>query len=366
MERLLIVTTCGTSLLSNCAEEHIKPLVFKYANARRPEDVPDVHRIELKELSLNASSMLESAGPGEAKRLSAELNALMAIYGAQPAGMADVHLLIGTDTWLGNIALSLIEQWLKSFDPSFIVIPLQVSGLQTADHVAFQEAASELAKNMEEILPGYKDSGYKVLFNLTGGFKAILAMLNSLAPLYADEVVYIFETSKEPIHIPRLPMSLDENVVIGNIEALRRLRLGLPVKKKAVKDVPESLLFRLDGDVTLSAWGKAFVERCLDRIYRQRLWPAPSRKIRFSEQFRKDVRELSRDRIKIINQRMDDLARFLEKGENISSLSFKQLKGDPVSGATHEFYAWSDQDAKRCFGRFDGKVFDILCLGDHL
>jgi hypothetical protein len=39
----------------------------------------------------------------------------------------------------------------------------------------------------------------------------------------------------------------------------------------------------------------------------------------------------------------------------------------PVGGSTREFYAWSDQDVRRCFGHFEAAgQFVIDRLGDHL
>lgn len=72
--------------------------------------------------------------------------------------------------------------------------------------------------------------------------------------------------------------------------------------------------------------------------------------------------------------RFGDFARFLEEKQigkakrcNLSSLNFKELKGNPKPPSTHECDAWADQDAKRLFGHFekDSFVLDQLAKALH-
>ena len=48
-------------------------------------------------------------------------------------------------------------------------------------------------------------------------------------------------------------------------------------------------------------------------------------------------------------------------------LDFKQIKGKAMSPSTHEIDAWSDKDAKRIFGHYEGDAFvlDKLNKGLH-
>ena len=53
---------------------------------------------------------------------------------------------------------------------------------------------------------------------------------------------------------------------------------------------------------------------------------------------------------------------------NVSSLDLKALRGNPRPPSTHEIDAWSDGDAKRIFGHFEGGnhfVLDKLDSGLH-
>jgi hypothetical protein len=68
----------------------------------------------------------------------------------------------------------------------------------------------------------------------------------------------------------------------------------------------------------------------------------------------------------MVNERIDDLARFLEKGVSLARLDFKALAGNPVPPSTHEMDAWANQDAKRIFGHWEEAVFVLDRLGEAL
>ncbi|MFM7559507.1 MAG: hypothetical protein ACKO5O_05535, partial [Cylindrospermopsis raciborskii] len=83
------------------------------------------------------------------------------------------------------------------------------------------------------------------------------------------------------------------------------------------------------------------------------------------------LRGISADRLILINERIDQLAKNLESGGeyNVSSLDLKALKGNPRRPPIHEIDAWSDQDAKRIFGHFESGnhfVLDKLDSGLHV
>jgi len=56
------------------------------------------------------------------------------------------------------------------------------------------------------------------------------------------------------------------------------------------------------------------------------------------------------------------LACYLEtnRQQHLSSLDFKQLKGDPCPPSTHEIDSWADQNAKRMFGHYND--FNVFVL----
>jgi len=184
-----------------------------------------------------------------------------------------------------------------------------------------------------------------------------------LATFYANEAVYIFETAKELLRIPRLPVEMAaEDTVCQDLTIFRRLSTNLSVSDAS--NIPETLLLKMNEGITLSPWGDLVWQQTKRKIYRQELHPSPSEKLRFSEGFERSVKGISRDRLILVNERIDQMARYLEtnKQYNPRSLDFKQLKGNPRPPFTHEADAWADQDAKRIYGHYEEGVFVIDSL----
>lgn len=361
-----VLSPCGTSLWNNGAttkeEGH---LVRKYANASRREDVPEQDCAVLDALLAKVQTELLSGGEEAAAKLSAELNGLLKLYGGKIASGQDYHLLLCTDTWLGEASGQLVAEWLKQRGIRPEV--KRQKDLRTNDLPAFQYALSELVAWFQQTLPGYRQRHYRIIFNLTGGFKGVLNFLQVLAMFYADETVYLFETG-DLMRIPRLPIRLTaEETVRDNLRILRRLAVGLEVPD--VSKLPETFLLQLDGQAMLSAWGELIWNQYRDAIYGERLWEAPSLRLVYGAKFGDSVRNLAPDRLIEVNSQINSLVKHLETGGTVpDSLSFKPLQGKGYLPSTHEFYAWSDGNASRVLCHYQGepKVLVLDILRKHL
>ncbi len=364
-----ILSPCGISLLTNQAQDNEqRKLVFKYANVRNKDEIPDNDKNRLENLIRTISELVDKADCQQAQKMSAELKAIIQIYGSSIPPNKDFHLLLSTDTWLGEETAKLVEKWLKNQNQSMAISIHRQTDLQTKDISSFQLSLSELIKKFDEDLPNYSKSGYKIIFNLTGGFKSVQGFLQSIANFFADEVVYIFETSSELLRIPRLPVRIDTLAIMeSKLIVFRKLSLGIEVEKAQLDGIPETLLFTLDDQTTLSPWGGLIWEQSKKEIYKKKLFSPPIDKIRYSKNFENDISALKSDRIALVNKRIDQLVKFFINGENPNSLDFKQLKGNAMLPSTHEIDAWSDKDAKRVFGHYDGNIFimDKLDKGLH-
>jgi len=356
-----IVTLCGTSCITNGADQEIRSLCNQYSNAGSPESIPDKSSSEkITGHVSNIRGRMRGMGISQAKKASAEINSLMHFYHDQPRlGEQDQHILLPTDTWLGRQAAEAVRQWLEQSGLRVEVQPFE--GLRTDSMLHFRRALANIARWCAQGLP---ESGYHIVFNLTGGFKSIQGFMQTLGTFYADERIYIFESGKELLRIPRLPVYLDaKKEVRGHLKGFRGLALGLDASPA---DVPELYCLEIDGESCLSDWGELVWNQSRPGLYEERLLPPMTDAYRFSDRFISDVRELAPDRKRIVNERMDELARYFHGKTNPGSLSFKQLKGAPHPPCTHELYAWSDQDAKRIFGYYEGNCFVIDRLGKHL
>lgn len=362
-----ILSTCGISLLINaCASQDDRSLVNKYANYKTREELAMETSdavMRLDEIIASARARMCDAQPDQVCRLSAELNGLLKFYEGQPLPHIDQHVLLCTDTWLGETAARIVEDWLKQQQCTAHV--MRQRDLQTASLESFQVALAEIVRWCEDTFPGYRQNAYRIVFNLTGGFKSVQGFFQTLAPFYADETVYIFESQRALLRIPRLPVRMAATEEVRrNLKTFRRLSRSLSVAD--VSSIPETLYMQVDGEIALSVWGELVWNQAKQEIYAEELHPSPSDRIGFGPQFKRSVRDLSPDRLTTLNERLDDLSVYLEKDKHLSRLDYKPLRGDPCPPSTYECDAWADQDARRIFGHYEGQVFILDELGKAL
>lgn len=356
--RHLILSPCGTSIFTNPAQPDMRTLLNTHANAVNPTDIPAADLERLQHYIQTAIANLQAqTSPQVLTRQSAELAALIAFYGGQLGSGAsqDHHILLATDTWLSEQAAGAVRQVLQTHGYSTEV--KRHKNLRTNDLEGFRTAASALVEWAYSTLPGYRDSGYRIVFNLTGGFKAVQGFLQTLGTIWANECVYLYERSNQLIRIPRLPITIQADEPIRrHLTTMRRLGAGLHVTPEAAQDLPELLWMPVDDDTTmLSEWGEIVWREVKHSIYSEQLHPSPSPLVVWDEGFASTVPSNDPRRIAQINEKMDDLARYLESNRthNPESLDFKKLQAGPKQGSTHEMDAWRDGSAKRIFGHFD-------------
>lgn len=364
--RRLIVTTCGTSTLTNKATGEISALVRKFANAGNEDEVERQSRQKLADhIRQRSDAMRAAPGLTHLAALSAELNGLISLNDGQPPTGSDEHILICTDTWLGHATAKIVEDWLRTSQPNVQV--LQVQDLKTSSLEEFQSGMTELVRWCDSTLPGYRTAGYQVIFNLTGGFKSVQGCLQVLAQFYADEAVYIFESGDELLRLPRLPVTLTaEATVRDQLAVFRRLEIENGVPAADVRALPNTLVTIMDGIAILSIWGEVVWKQSKRIIYADEVFPPPIDNVRFGSGFMASVADLPADRRLLVNTRIDDLCTYRITRQPLARLDFKALQGNPRPPSTHECDAWSDADARRLFGHFEDGVFVLDALGKHL
>ncbi|MFP7756001.1 putative CRISPR-associated protein [Thermodesulfobacteriota bacterium B35] len=312
-----------------------------------------------------ARKALAAAGPVEAMRLSAELNGILSLFSGRPPAASSFHQLLCTDTFVGRVTAEIVRDWLQA-QGAVADVRCQ-KDLQTADMASFQWALSDLTAWCSETVAGYLQS-HHVVFNLTGGFKSVQGFLLTLSSFYAHEAVYIFEAGGL-LRIPRLPVRMDaEPMVLEHLVFFRRAAGNLAARPE--HGLAETMYLEMDGGYALSAWGELVWNQTRDDIYGREIYPSPSERLCYGPAFLKSVAGLPADRKRILNRRIDQLAAHLENGGRTeaspASLDFKPLQGRPRPPSTHEMDAWADKAAHRLFGHFEGAVFILDCLAEHL
>lgn len=359
----IILSPVGTSIFT---KGDYPREISQYSNARTLEDIPPDRRGIICTYIDRTEEMLHTLSMEELQLRSAELNGIVLYYGSVLSNNpSDIHYLLPSDTYIGRKSCQLIETYLRKYFTDVRI--MEIKDLQTSDCDTFQYALSELAGQImwlkESLLPSQR-----LIFNLTGGFKSILGFLQSLGMFYADETVYVFEFSKYLLRIPALPIKLEPYEHLWNhVSVFRRLDNALPLESCSYAEIPSSLVLKLFGEPTLSAYGKVVWDSFRKQIYSREMLQPISSKLAYTPQFISSVRDLSSDRYYLLNCRIDALCVYLEGSgrKSLKSLDLKKLK-IPQGKSTHEFDAWADQSAKRVFCHYENQTLVLDRLADAL
>lgn len=357
VERLLLLSTCGTSLLTNGASNEERTWVTQVANEM------EVDAARLKPIVNARREELKAADALTRRKMSAELNGIGAVLDRYKPKQV-FHLLIHTDTALGKATTDLVQEALGK-QTSFV----SASGLRTNSLASFREALADLTRQLDALVQSYREQGWFVVFNLTGGFKSLNGYLQTLAMISADRCVFLFEGAPELMEIPRLPVRLAEIEELREHSALfRRLAVGYTVRTDEAKGAPDSLLMELDGRVTTSVLGDVAWTRHRSTLFAEKLLAPLSTKVHVAEAVPKAFAGLEAAHKIQVNEALDEFSAYVDHGRTLpKSRTFKKLQGDPVPGSTHELYAWSDGAAGRLFGHYDlNGVFVFDYLRGHL
>ncbi len=294
----LIISTVGTSLITNAASKEEQKLLYKYSNCSI-EDCPNELRILIDSLFDKVVTELKNLDNHSLRRKSAELNGILGFYNEIFSnGTNDFHFLVSTDTYQGIKSAEVVKNFLESKNiKSQVLTP---AGLSTKNKDVFSEGIKQLLKLFDDFLPGYKKDGYNIIFNLTGGFKSLQGYLNTIAMFYADKLIYIFESEHaELIEIPRLPIKIDTAPFEYFKEKLLLLNANKEYTIDEFRNFPEAAIDVIDNKVLLSVWGEIIWNKLKYELFDL---PPSLPFIEYHKKFIESYRELidSKLRVKIL------------------------------------------------------------------
>jgi putative CRISPR-associated protein (TIGR02619 family) len=262
-----VLSTIGTSILTNLInpeENNWRGMLRESANLK-PENLDTDVQTALNTLAERALQKLCKNDIRTNRQISAELNGIYGIYnGKLPEDSPDEHYLICSDTAQGQKTGELIQVFLSQYfhkneEPNVkIVTPNQLS---TKDTESFTIGIKELIQWLQDNVAWRRDNGYRVIFNLVGGFKSLQGYMNTFGAFYADEIVYIFEAETDDlIRIPRLPLQIDTTVIQEYRKEFASMVDGTLYPRRELSNIPETLLEFLEEEndsiqTGLSAWG---------------------------------------------------------------------------------------------------------------
>jgi len=357
-----ILTSCGLSILTNMAKKlNFDENIYKYSNLTEKE-FPKEKKEKFDKFIEDVKEKLLKFNLSELKETSAELNALINFYQNDIKNFPemDYHYFLHTDTYLGKKVAEILIELFKN-KGIINVESITAKDLKTSSFEEFQIALSDLAKNLvNEIIKPFKSGGYKIIFNLTGGFKSINSFLQTVASLYADESIYIFETSENLLRIPRLPIKIEEGIFKENINLFRMLELGIyqDVIKEEIDKLPEIVYLKIDNAFAMSPWGELIWQNIKDEVYKERLVEPISKRIEMSTQLKKQFESLNPSERLQLNKKIDDLEICIERNfqDCKKSLRFHELKGNISETYQYEIYPFDGNDNRRLYIKSkDGK-----------
>jgi putative CRISPR-associated protein (TIGR02619 family) len=290
--RRVILSTIGTSLLTNqinrANPEENKWYSYLRDTANLNEDkIPDNIKQIITTLKQRADTQLSGNKIPEIRRASAELNGIYGIYQENLSqGNEDIHFLISTDTAQGKGTAQIIEGFLRKqgLNNTSIYTP---SGLSTASTEAFSLGIDDLIVWLQDTIPAYKASKYKISFNLVGSFKSLQGYLNTIGMFYADEIIYIFEGDKSDlITIPRLPVAVDIDSIKPHTLQLALLDAGAELAMSETQGIPEAMVAEIDRKMMLSTWGQLIWNQCKNELLSGDLLDFP--RLEYQDTFRAD------------------------------------------------------------------------------
>ena len=323
MTSQFVLSTVGISLLLKmCEGQEWRSRLNRISNEK---DLTGKDRAFVDELTQKALNMLRQSDVDQRRKLSAELNGLYALYNDNLSqARNDFHWLISTDTYVGRKAAEILKAFLSEQGVS-TVQHYAPDKLSTASPDSFSKGMQHLLKWCEDTIPGYKEKGYYVVFNLTGGFKSLQGHLNIIGMFYADSLVYIFEGSSSLLRIPRLPIQIDPRPIRAYATQFAMMAAGHILSYEQVAALPGGLLERdQHGNTSISEWGLLVWNRLKSELLGESLLPFP--RLVYLPSFIRDFeRAQTQDRIRL-QETLAEIATILEENEG-NAAKLKQHGG---------------------------------------
>jgi putative CRISPR-associated protein (TIGR02619 family) len=355
MKPNITVSTIGTSILTNKQQDNkVKEILTKTANLTESEISKDDKKI-IDQIVEERKNLLLNSDIEKVRDISAELNGLLGIYNNNLNQMKnDIHWFVATYTYQASKIKDILDIWFRNKNINQILL-IDIELLQANENV--QWSFPKLVKRIKEI-NDTRSNYNKVIFNLVGGFKILQGFMQTIGMLYADEIYYLFEGTRNVIKIPKFPIKPDFSEEIINKLRLIKYEVNTDTEGLGI------LIIKENNNVLLSDWGEIIFEREKNSFY-QELHPPILNNINYSETFKKQFNNLNPKQKVELHEKIDQLSKYLyTKNEkyNPSSLRFHSINH---SRYTHEFYPFTG-DGRRVYGNMKNNIFIIEKIDSHL
>jgi len=207
-----IITTVGTSLLSNAEKHEFEVRNYKYLTNKSYNDSNDEEVLEkTKKIKKELDKYIQSSDTS----LSAEIASIVKI---KQEIKEDIEVyLLATDTVLAPLCAEYIKKYFNNeiivhFNKEkHIIKSLQVQSKDNFEKIGVPNLLSELDNIAQNGF--YWDD---IILNITGGYKGIIPIMTIIGQVYNLPVYYIFEENEnqkcELIKIAKVPLSFNYSI----------------------------------------------------------------------------------------------------------------------------------------------------------
>ena len=218
-----VITTVGTSVFTNYFDEEKNNNIDStkkthYAVLKnKPFSELENFKDRIKKLKPVISDWVKNN-----EDASAEIKSLKKIRKHLKNNL-DVYLF-ASDTILSNIAAEIIKEYFKENEQISIKKIIPIKKLQVFNAKEFsKEGLINLISKIENIANKYYEN---VIFNITGGYKAVIPYMTIMAQINQCDIYYIFEDTDTLIKIPKTPIRVDYDEIEKNYSLLKKLENG--------------------------------------------------------------------------------------------------------------------------------------------
>jgi len=266
-----IITTVGTSLLTNALGDNLS-INLDYRRTRglpfnetknRVAQVEGIERILKKQIEKNDTS------------ISAEIDSIIKIANEYKED-CDVYL-IATDTIQSPICAEYIQKWFEKNSREFISTihfrktqEFIIEDLQVKQKQAFErKGLTNLFNRINTIAGGFWGN---IVFNITGGYKALIPYMSLMAQINNVPAYYNFQESKEEnfdlLKIPNIPINVDYALFDKYWEEIEKIAtIGEIEDNYQLKQDLSSILEFEDNFVMLTGLGSVLWEKYKSKFF---------------------------------------------------------------------------------------------------
>ncbi len=277
-----VITTVGTSIYNNINHK-LADNINRNWDTLRDNQTP-YSLIENRKGTINGIKDAIKQKWSNDTNTSAEIASLIQIQ--QELNCSIEVYLIATETIHSHLCAELIQDWFKKFPQENIsILPTikVIQGLQVRDKSLFEKEG--IVHLIEELNSIAQNGNYwdDCVFNITGGYKAIIPFMTILAQIKKRPLYYIFEEGDndkyELIEIPKSPLSFDSSFFDDYWEVFQELESQVISRNELQHDFverAESCLYTIENDCCLNSLGnmlwtdyksKFFIFYCPDDVW---------------------------------------------------------------------------------------------------